>query len=110
MKPEMPYCPECRYEYREGVEKCPDCDVELVEALPDLPDPARDDLVCVASYPHQATAQTARIRLESRGIPSTIVGETVAQVHPWAVFADGGLRVMVREADLVRARAVLESK
>jgi hypothetical protein len=29
----MPYCPECRYEYRAGVPECPDCDAPLVEAL-----------------------------------------------------------------------------
>ena len=108
----MPYCPDCRYEYREGVEKCPDCDVELVEALPEEPEPESKDpnLVCVASYPHQATAQTARIRLESYGISSALINETVSQVHPGAVFADGGVRVMVRKEDLDKAREALESE
>ena len=106
----MPYCPECRYDYTEGIEECPDCREKLVDVLPDLPDPAGDDLVCVASYPHQATAQTAWIRLVSYGISSAVINETVSQVHPGVVFADGGVRVMVREADLVRARAALESE
>jgi hypothetical protein len=30
----MPYCPDCRYEYRNDVSDCPDCDTPLVEALP----------------------------------------------------------------------------
>jgi hypothetical protein len=30
----MPYCPDCRYEYQDGVSECPDCDAALVEALP----------------------------------------------------------------------------
>lgn len=27
----MPYCPDCRYIYRPGVEVCPDCGAELVD-------------------------------------------------------------------------------
>ena len=30
----MPFCPQCRYEYRAGVPDCPDCDEPLIEALP----------------------------------------------------------------------------
>lgn len=30
----MPYCPKCRYEYRDDIKDCPDCDIELVEELP----------------------------------------------------------------------------
>jgi hypothetical protein len=29
----MPYCPECRYEFVEGIKKCPDCGAKLVEQL-----------------------------------------------------------------------------
>lgn len=29
----MPWCPNCRCEYREGYNTCSDCQVELVEAL-----------------------------------------------------------------------------
>ena len=29
----MPFCPICRYEYREGIEVCPDCDAKLVPKL-----------------------------------------------------------------------------
>lgn len=29
----MPWCPKCKYEYREGVKKCSDCNIELVEVL-----------------------------------------------------------------------------
>jgi len=30
----MPWCPNCKDEYRDGFTKCADCDVELVEELP----------------------------------------------------------------------------
>lgn len=29
----MPFCPECRYEYRAGLHQCPDCGAALVEKL-----------------------------------------------------------------------------
>ena len=29
----MPFCPKCRYEYKEGVLVCPDCDLTLVAEL-----------------------------------------------------------------------------
>jgi len=31
----MPYCPKCRYEFRDNIKVCPDCNSELVELLPD---------------------------------------------------------------------------
>lgn len=29
----MPFCPQCRYEYRTGLHQCPDCGAALVEKL-----------------------------------------------------------------------------
>jgi len=32
----MPFCPKCKYEYKEGIKVCSDCGVELVASLTDL--------------------------------------------------------------------------
>jgi hypothetical protein len=32
----MPFCPECRAEYRPGFTRCASCDVDLVESLPEF--------------------------------------------------------------------------
>ena len=108
----MPYCPDCRYEYREGVEKCPDCDQKLVDALRDEPEPESKDpnLVCVASYPFEIGAQQAKLRLQSHGIQSVLVNEVLSKTDVIMVFADGGVRVMVRKEDLDKAREALESE
>ena len=29
----MPWCPKCKYEYEEGIEKCSECKIKLVEEL-----------------------------------------------------------------------------
>jgi hypothetical protein len=41
----MPFCPNCRFEYREGVTRCPDCDVVLVNELPPADDLGRDESI-----------------------------------------------------------------
>jgi hypothetical protein len=34
----MPYCPKCRYEYKQGIIDCPECEVPLVGSLSELAD------------------------------------------------------------------------
>ena len=107
----MPYCPECRYEYRPAVERCPDCDTELVDRLPEAKPKFIDEgLVCVARYPFEEPAQTARLKLESYGIQAVLENEIMSQTDLILVFADGGVRLMVREGEAETARKVLESE
>lgn len=40
----MPFCPNCREEYREGFRTCADCGAELVRELPPIEKPARKKL------------------------------------------------------------------
>jgi hypothetical protein len=41
----MPFCPKCRYEYKEGIAECPDCKVGLVAELPPMPEETPDDVL-----------------------------------------------------------------
>ncbi|MCR5830026.1 MAG: hypothetical protein K6F93_06760 [Lachnospiraceae bacterium] len=39
----MPWCPKCRTEYQEGIEKCADCGSDLVDELPEEEIPEEND-------------------------------------------------------------------
>lgn len=39
----MPFCPKCRFEYRDEFTSCPDCDCELTAELPPLPEPKKEE-------------------------------------------------------------------
>ncbi|MCE5313845.1 MAG: DUF2007 domain-containing protein [Armatimonadota bacterium] len=108
----MPFCPKCKYEYRTGFSKCPDCDVELVDELPEAAKPLDEslDLVCIGTYPFDPPAQAARVTLESQGIPTVLQNSVMSQTDIILVFADGGVRLMVRSEDVQRAKSILEDK
>lgn len=103
----MPFCPKCKYEYREGFTVCPDCDLKLVPKLHEEPKPEYIDLVEVVNYMTDIEAQEAKLLLESHGIPSVIQGSTLSQTYSLATIAFGGVKILVREEHVARARKVL---
>ena len=106
----MPYCPVCKYEYRPGIKRCPDCKVSLVDELvEEKPKLIEEELVCAASYPFEAPAQTALLQLESQGIQAVLQNEVISQTDLVLAWADGGVKVMVRKSDAKKAREILES-
>lgn len=62
----MPYCPDCKYEYNEGVESCPDCEKELVS---ELPPEEIEEMVPVYVAEDATEALILRGILEEAGIP-----------------------------------------
>jgi hypothetical protein len=87
----MPYCPRCRYEYREGFTKCPDCDAALVDVL--LP----QENETTSEFPEEAVSCWASddlIRVdavcaavESQGIPCRV--SSSMHHRAFAAFAFG---------------------
>jgi uncharacterized Zn finger protein (UPF0148 family) len=68
----MPYCPECGYEYREGITSCPDCDRALVSQLPQSPrkpPPSEDSHVVIYEAQDALESKTIKAVLEDAGIP-----------------------------------------
>lgn len=109
----MPFCPSCKYEYRQGINRCPDCNVCLVDELPPEPAPRAAmptvELVRVASYPYEVMAQEARMRLEREGIYAAISNEKIGQTDMILAWADGGIHVVVPADDAARALEILEN-
>jgi len=68
----MPFCPKCKYEYREGIEVCPDCDVKLVPKLHEEEAPRyRDEpLADLGSTADEMELQLALGWLKEAGIPA----------------------------------------
>jgi ABC-type uncharacterized transport system permease subunit len=65
-------------------------------------------LVVVGEYNNLVAADLAKTRLDSSGIPSVLKNESIAQVYPGAVFAFGGIKLLVREEDEKQALDILK--
>lgn len=108
----MPFCPECKYEYRPEIRTCPDCHVDLVDELPeDAPAEGSHavlaDPVCVGSFMLLAQAQMAKFQLESAEIRAVLSNEIISRTTEYAVGVAEGIKVYVSEADAVEALAIL---
>ena len=113
----MPFCPECKYEYVNGIEKCPDCDAELVWELPTELPPAEvppgfwtsDEAVTVFTAKDGVEAEIVSGLLESAGIHCYATPE----VTRWARGASmlGGLNsldIMVLSSQADEAQTVIK--
>lgn len=71
----MPFCPDCRYEYRIEATICPDCNQQLVDHLPieRSAGPLDGDWVPAGRVQTQMKAEIARGALESNEIPIVMV-------------------------------------
>ena len=111
----MPYCPECRFEYRPSVRQCPDCGAGLVDHLPEEPEPKPNEglrQVVLCTVCGHIPAGLIGDALTSQKIPYRVQagsmldgGEPAAQIigdvqgHPY--------RVYVNQRDLAQARVIV---
>jgi|WetSurMetagenome_2_1015567.scaffolds.fasta_scaffold1371143_1 hypothetical protein len=101
------FCPNCRSEYGEGIFQCSDCNVDLVPELPPEDTAEYVDLVDLETYPDRTEAELAKGLLASGGIDGVIYGDEYGGYAPALSFSEG-VRLMVKRADLVKARMVLD--
>ena len=104
----MPFCPECRKEFEDGVVLCRDCRCDLVEALP--PD-SEGRFSAVREVPDAVTAAMWVGALESQGLhpelhSRDLAGYGGAVMRDWGEHAWGVIVVPREEHD--EAVAVLE--
>ncbi len=100
-----------RGEFLDRIEICPKCE----ESLTSGPAPQRitetrwADQVCVRSYRHVATAHVARAKLESVGIPATVLDQYTVGTDWLYSDAIGGVKVFVPAEHEVAAAETLAS-
>ena len=67
-----------------------------------------DEFVTLKTFTYAHELSVIRGKLESEGIESVAQDELTAQVDPFYSNAIGGIKLKVRESDLVRAIQILE--
>jgi len=85
----MPYCPKCKFEYHEGVNKCPDCWKRLVPRLPEQEGPKDMELVPVFATYDQGEAAAVKGILEGEGIPVLESTDRISWLAPYTGPMDG---------------------
>lgn len=105
----MPWCPSCRTEYREGIERCPDCGATLVEGPVPAPEVEWDPVewVTVEETGDEAEARIVEGYLLEREIPVRILSRHDHE-FPTTVGELSTVEVQVPEEDLDRAIAALD--
>ncbi len=67
-----------------------------------------DKLVTVATFTYPSEVAVIRGRLESEGIECFVKDEITAQVHNFISNAIGGVKLQVRQSDVIRATEILK--
>ncbi len=105
----MPFCPNCKCEYRPGFAKCSDCETELVESLSEEDDEQTNrgklNLVMLASFPDPMQAQMFQELLKSNGIESIMQSDFNAGAGRFTASPNA---VLVQEVDLPQGRELYE--
>ena len=106
----MPFCPNCRGEYEQGIEKCPDCRTTLVNSLPPEDAGAEPNRHLVEVYVAAGDEEGLVVKglLESQGIDCSLSSDIPHSVLPLNVDGLGAVRVTVAEEDAERARQIIQ--
>lgn len=102
----MPWCPECRIEYRDGFARCSECQVDLVAALPEAGNQHDRVWVDVGVFPNPEAAELAQGYLQGAGIEAELRDPDPG--HHDVLPAGAWVALAVAPESVVAARQLLE--
>ena len=104
----MPYCPNCKYEYKDNIEECPDCGAKLVDKL-EGETFENIKYVPFRSLPSRLYAEMLKEALENEGIPSIIKGDDVAITYgSYGTTSAVEVSIWIPEDNLERAEQIAD--
>ncbi len=103
----MPICPNCEYEYIEGISICPDCNVALVDELKNFSELSEDEWVLVYTTFSEIDANMLKENLESAGISASILSQKDSS---FPVPGDlSKVKLFVKKADVPEALEFIQT-
>lgn len=103
----MPICPNCEYEYQEGVTVCPDCGYQLVteeEFVEHMVNP--EDWEAVYTTSEEYEADMLKANLEGAGIETSIIPKKDRSFP--AVGDLAVIKLLVKKDDVLSAKQIIQ--
>lgn len=103
----MPYCPNCKSEYLEGIKMCPDCEETLVSELEEAEHFSGDDFSLLYTCNYEYEAELIKNALESGGIEAHIL---IQKDSSFPVPGNlGTIKIFVRNDDFSSAKEYMQN-
>ncbi|MCD6180957.1 MAG: DUF2007 domain-containing protein [Candidatus Cloacimonetes bacterium] len=97
------FCPKCRSEFKQGIDRCPDCGVMLVAALEPLEQYETGNFLTVYQTSNPGMMSIAKSLLENAGIYFATKGEAFEEI-----FKSGTVELQVLLEDAEPATELLK--